>query len=86
VSSFQDYIIIPGQLWLDSIADSNGTVWQFVAISFGSGYSAESQVTGKDSAGDIQVEMTPYVPQSKGENQVFLKIPTGYSVTLKVSL
>lgn len=58
----QDYIVVPGQKWLDGIADSNGTVRQFVAMPFGSGYSVEQQITGKDAAGGIQVEVTPYKP------------------------
>jgi hypothetical protein len=60
---FQDYIVVPGQEWLDGIADSNGIVRQFVAMPFGSGYSVESQTTGKDAAGGIQFEITPYEPQ-----------------------
>lgn len=59
-SSLQDYVIVPGQLWLDGIASSNGIVRQFVAMPFGSGYSIESQITGQDSAGGIQIEVTPY--------------------------
>jgi hypothetical protein len=30
---------------------------------FGSGYSVESQITGKDAAGGIQFEITPYKPR-----------------------
>lgn len=32
---------------------------------FGSGYSVESQITGKDAAGGIQFEITPYKPRQK---------------------
>jgi hypothetical protein len=59
-ASLQDYIVVPQQKWLDGIADSNGTVRQFVAMPFGGGYSVESQVTGRDAAGGIQIEVTPY--------------------------
>jgi hypothetical protein len=38
----QDYIVVPGQQWLDGVADSNGTVRQFVATPFGSGHSIEA--------------------------------------------
>lgn len=62
-SSLQDYIVVPGQKWLDGIADSNGTIRQFVAMPFGSGHSVESQITGKDAAGGIQFEITPYEPR-----------------------
>ena len=64
----QDYIIVPGQQWLDGIADANGSVRQFVAMPFGSGYSVESQVTGKDAAGGIQFEITPYKPRQEALN------------------
>jgi hypothetical protein len=55
--------VIPEQPWLDGIADSAGTVRQFVAMPFGSGHSVEHQVTGKDSVGSIQFEITPYAPR-----------------------
>lgn len=56
----QDYVIVPGQEWLDGIANSNGTIRQFVAMPFGSGYSIESQTTGKDTAGGVHFEIIPY--------------------------
>ncbi|KAF2826216.1 integral membrane protein [Ophiobolus disseminans] len=58
--SLQDYLVVPGQLWIDGIASGNGIVRQFIAMPFGSGYSVEHQVTGKDAAGGIQIEVTPY--------------------------
>lgn len=58
-SPLQDYIVVPAQDWLDGIADSDGTVRQFVAMPFGSGCSVESQVTGADSVGGLQFEITP---------------------------
>jgi ubiquitin len=62
--SLQDYIVVPGQRWLDGIATSNGTVRQFVAMPFGSGHSVESQITGQDAVGGIQIEVTPYEEQT----------------------
>lgn len=59
-SSLQDYIVVPGQRWLNGIATADGMVRQFVAMPFGSGHSVEAQVTGRDAAGGIQVEVTPY--------------------------
>jgi ubiquitin len=56
----QDYIVVTGQLWLDGIAHADDTVRQFVAMRFGSGCSVELQVMSKDSAGGIQIEITPY--------------------------
>lgn len=59
----QDYVVSPEQPWLDGIADEDGTVRQFVAMPLGSGYSVEAQVTGNDTKGGMQIEVTPvYVP------------------------
>lgn len=87
LSSLQDYVIVPGQKWLDGIAESSGKVRQFVAMPFGSDYSVESQVTGKDTAGGIQFEITscklpppraytappPPAPYKGGEIEIFIK-------------
>ncbi|KAF7448574.1 integral membrane protein [Pyrenophora tritici-repentis] len=95
-SSLQDYIIVPGQKWLDGIAEADGSVRQFVAMPFGSGYSVESQVTGKDAAGGIQFEITPYKPPQVASNtqrsanghqksfSIFVKTLTGKHITLSV--
>ncbi|RDW90048.1 RING finger protein [Aspergillus mulundensis] len=55
----QDYIVVPGQDWLDGIAVGPGVVRQFVAMPLGSGYTVEGQVTGKESVGGIQIEVIP---------------------------
>ena len=97
--ALQDYIIVPGQLWLDGIADSNGTVRQFVAMPFGSGHSIESQITGKDAAGGIQFEVVPYesrpsfsfaslpdprpVGYTEGKHMIFVNTLNGKTITLK---
>jgi hypothetical protein len=57
--SIQDYIVVPNQLWLDGIASEAGKVRQFVAMSVGSGYSVEKQVTGEEVTGGIQFEIIP---------------------------
>jgi hypothetical protein len=57
---------------------------------FGSGYSVESQITGKDAAGGIQFEITPYKPvyssaasaYTKGTHRVLVKTLTGKEVVL----
>ena len=41
----QDYVVVPGQPWLDGIATAPGQVKQFVAVPYGSGYSIEQQVS-----------------------------------------
>ena len=41
----QDYIVVPGQPWLDGIATAPDKIKQFVAVPYGSGYSIEQQVS-----------------------------------------
>lgn len=55
----QDYLVAPGQLWLDGIASADGKVRQFVATKMGSGYSVEAQITGEEIIGGLQIEATP---------------------------
>ena len=55
----QDYVVPPKQLWLDGIASSDGSVRQFVAMPFGSGYSVEAQITGQDVLGGLQFHVIP---------------------------
>ncbi|EFR05201.1 integral membrane protein [Nannizzia gypsea CBS 118893] len=55
----QDYIVVPGQKWLDGICTSPGVVKQFVAMPLGSGYTVESQKTGEDRHGGLQIEVIP---------------------------
>ena len=62
-AALQDYVIVPGQQWLDGVAVAPGKVKQFVAMPFDSGHSIESQLTGKDTIGGIQFEVTPYTPK-----------------------
>lgn len=51
----QDYLVAPGQPWLDGIKLGEGTVRQFVAMPLGIGYTVEGQVTGKEDVGGLQV-------------------------------
>lgn len=97
----QDYVVVPGQEWLDGIASSNGTVRQFVAMPFGSGHSVEAQVNGRDAAGGLQFEIVPYKPRPEpvyiprtvypsvyphGLHQIFVKMLDGKTVTLSVNM
>ena len=59
--SLQDYLVLPDQPWLDGIADSEGIVRQFVAMPMGEGYSVEAQITGQETCGGLQFEITPGV-------------------------
>ncbi|KAI1878552.1 uncharacterized protein JN550_000734 [Neoarthrinium moseri] len=55
----QDYMVVPGQRWLDGIVSEDGKIRQFVAKPKGSGFSVEVQVTGEEKVGGIQVEVIP---------------------------
>jgi hypothetical protein len=55
----QDYVIVPGQRWLDGYCTSKGIIRQFVAMPLGSGYTAEEQVTGKAEHGGLQIIAFP---------------------------
>lgn len=79
--SLQDYVVVPGKQWLDGIAQSDGIVRQFVAMPFGSGHSVEHQVTGKDAAGGIQIEVTPYQEPPRPKTVPFNYVPsTNHSI------
>lgn len=63
----QDYIVVPGQPWVDGIATEPGVVRQFVAMPIGEGYTIEAQLTGEECRGGLQFEITPsvFVPPKK---------------------
>jgi hypothetical protein len=51
----QDYIVCPPQPWLDGIKVGDGQVRQFVAMPLGSGTTVESQLTGQELVGGLQI-------------------------------
>lgn len=55
----QDYVVVPGQPWLDGYCVAKGKIRQFVAMPLGSGYSAEEQITGKAEHGGVQIVAYP---------------------------
>src|SRR5262245_5598604 len=55
----QDYMVSPGQPWLDGYCVKKGFIRQFVAMPLGAGYSAEEQVTGKAEYGGLQILVHP---------------------------
>jgi len=55
----QNYMVLPGQPWLDGYAVDEGLIRQFVAMPLGSGYSAEEQITGKAEFGGLQICVYP---------------------------
>lgn len=96
----QDYVVVPEQKWIDGIATGKGIVKQFVAMPMGQGYSVEAQVTGEESMGGLQFEITPMKPDAfkisipivqvfdgklEGtEMDVFVKTLTGRTATVKI--
>ena len=55
----QDYIVVPGQEWLDGFCVQKGLIRQFVAMPLGQGYTAEEQITGTAEFGGIQIIVYP---------------------------
>lgn len=55
----QDYMVSPGQQWLDGFAVEKGVIRQFVAMPLGEGYSVEEQITGEAQWGGLQISVTP---------------------------
>lgn len=55
----QDYVVTPGQPWLDGFAVEEGVIRQFVAMPLGSGYTAEEQLTGAADHGGLQLAAYP---------------------------
>ena len=55
----QDYLITPGQPWLDGYCVETGVIRQFVAMPLGEGYSAEEQITGRGRVGGLQLVAYP---------------------------
>ena len=55
----QDYLVVPGQPWLDGYCVEKGVIRQFVAMPLGEGYSVEEQVTGDAEFGGLQIEIFP---------------------------
>lgn len=55
----QDYVVTPGQPWLDGFVVAQGVIRQFVALPLGAGYTAEEQITGKGEHGGLQILAYP---------------------------
>ena len=55
----QDYLVAPGQPWLDGFCVRKGLIRQFVAMPLGEGYSAEEQLTGEAEHGGLQIAASP---------------------------
>ena len=55
----QDYLVVPGQLWLDGFCVQKGLIRQFVAMPLGEGYTVEEQLTGEAEHGGLQIAVYP---------------------------
>jgi len=55
----QDYLVVPGQPWLDGYCVDKGIIRQFVAMPLGPGYTAEEQLTGHAEHGGLQIAVYP---------------------------
>ena len=55
----QDYLVVPGQPWLDGFCVEKGLIRQFVAMPLGEGYTAEEQLTGEAEHGGLQIAVYP---------------------------
>ncbi len=55
----QDYVVLPGQPWLDGYCVEKGIIRQFVAMPLGEGYSVEEQITGAAEHGGVQIIVYP---------------------------
>jgi hypothetical protein len=71
----QDYVVVPGQPWLDGFAVAKGIIRQFVAMPLGGGHSVEEQVTGKAETGGVQVQVYPLRAEVYFEETIARKLP-----------
>lgn len=55
----QNYLVHPGQPWLDGYCVDRGVIRQFVAMPLGEGFTAEEQLTGRGEHGGIQLQVFP---------------------------
>ena len=55
----QDYLIVPGEPWLDGYCVKKGMIRQFVAMPLGEGYTAEEQITHRAEHGGLQIVVYP---------------------------
>ena len=55
----QDYLVAPGQPWLDGFCVRKGLIRQFVAMPLGQGYTAEEQLSGAAEHGGLQIVVYP---------------------------
>ena len=54
-----DYLVVPGQPWLDGFYVEKGLIRQLVAMPLGEGYTPEEQLTGEAEHGGLQIAVYP---------------------------
>ncbi len=72
----QNYVVVPGQPWLDGYCAAKGTIRQFVAMALGSGHTTEEQLTGEGLHGGLQIAVYPM----KRETYKALRLPGPFDV------
>ncbi|KAH8674098.1 hypothetical protein BX600DRAFT_509296 [Xylariales sp. PMI_506] len=82
----QDYMVVPGQPWLDGIVSDDGNIRQFIAKPKGSGFSVEAQVTGEEKVGGIQIEVIPIKHQVPQEFDVRYENEAGKVIKRSLNL
>jgi hypothetical protein len=55
----QDYVVAPGQRWIDGFCVEKSSIRQFVAMPLGEGFTAEEQLSGKAEFGGLQLCVYP---------------------------
>ena len=85
----QDYLVVPGQPWIDGYCIEKGVIRQFVAMPLGDGYSAEAQITGQEGTGGLQIIVYPMKlesfvqrwPEIPAQDDEDMDTPTFYRVS-----
>ena len=61
----QNYVVLPGQPWLDGFKTADGEVRQFVAARLGDGATVEEQLTDRPAVGGIQIRAYRLTPAAR---------------------
>ncbi len=72
----QNYLVVPGQPWLDGFSVGEGLIRQFVAMPVGAGYSVEEQLTGQAETGGMQIQAHPISADAYYRDEVAPSLPT----------
>ena len=72
----QNYLVVPGQPWLDGFSVGTGLIRQFVAMPLGAGYSVEEQLTGQAEVGGLQLQVYPLSAEAYYRDEVAPALPS----------